>query len=52
LAKSRGFGLAKISRTTFHYDITLHAVFLGFVFAMIFAHAPVIFPLVFRRPPS
>lgn len=28
------------------YDGTLHAFFLGFVFAMIFAHAPVIFPAV------
>ncbi len=36
--------------TTFHYDIMLHAVFLGFVFSMIFAHAPVIFPSVLQRP--
>lgn len=35
--------------TTFHYDIMLHAVFLGFVFSMIFAHAPVIFPSVIKR---
>ena len=28
------------------YDVILHAFFLGFVFAMIFAHAPVIFPAV------
>jgi len=28
------------------YDAMLHAFFLGFVFAMIFAHAPVIFPAV------
>ena len=26
------------------YDATLHAVFLGFVMSMVFAHAPVIFP--------
>lgn len=32
------------------YDATLHAVFLGFVFAMIFAHAPIIFPAVLRLP--
>jgi len=38
------------------YDATLHAFFLGFVFAMIFAHAPIIFPAVlgaqmtFRQP--
>jgi hypothetical protein len=36
--------------TTFHYDVMLHTVFLGFVFSMIFAHAPVIFPAVLRRP--
>lgn len=28
------------------YDAIVHALFLGFVFAMIFAHAPVIFPAV------
>ena len=28
------------------YDVVLHSVFLGFVFAMIFGHAPVIFPAV------
>ncbi|RIK98251.1 MAG: hypothetical protein DCC71_21105, partial [Proteobacteria bacterium] len=33
-----------------HYDAILHALFLGFVFAMIFAHAPVIFPAVAGRP--
>ena len=33
-----------------HYDAVLHAVFLGFVFAMIFAHAPVILPSVLDRP--
>lgn len=32
------------------YDATLHAVFLGFVFAMIFGHAPLIFPSVLQRP--
>ncbi len=30
------------------YDVTLHAVFLGFVFSMIFGHAPVILPSVTR----
>jgi hypothetical protein len=29
-----------------HYDAMVHAIFLGFVFSMIFAHAPVIFPAV------
>lgn len=28
------------------YDAMLHAIFLGFVFSMIFAHAPIIFPSV------
>lgn len=28
------------------YDAVLHAIFLGFVFAMIFGHAPIIFPSV------
>jgi hypothetical protein len=28
------------------YDAVLHAVLLGFVFAMIFGHAPIIFPAV------
>ena len=32
------------------YDALLHTVFLGFVFAMIFAHAPIIFPAVLQRP--
>src|SRR5579885_137887 len=36
--------------TTFHYDVMLHAVFLGFVFSMIFANAPIIFPAVLQRP--
>ncbi len=28
------------------YDAYLHAIFLGFVFSMLFAHAPIIFPAV------
>ncbi len=31
------------------YDAQLHAVFLGFVFSMIFGHAPVIFPAIMGR---
>jgi hypothetical protein len=31
------------------YDATLHSLFLGFVFAMIFGHGPVIFPAILRR---
>ena len=32
------------------YDALLHALFLGFVFAMIFGHAPIIFPAVLGVP--
>lgn len=32
------------------YDATLHGVFLGFVFAMVFGHAPIIFPAVTGLP--
>lgn len=32
------------------YDAVLHAFFVGFVFAMIFGHAPVIFPSVLQLP--
>ncbi len=32
------------------YDAILHSIFLGFVFAMIFGHAPLIFPAILRRP--
>jgi hypothetical protein len=32
------------------YDAVLHAFFLGFVFAMIFGHAPIIFPAVLNLP--
>lgn len=32
------------------YDAALHAVFVGFVFSMIFGHAPIIFPAVLGVP--
>jgi hypothetical protein len=32
------------------YDAALHAFFLGFVFSMIFAHGPVIFPAILSIP--
>ncbi len=32
------------------YDAVLHGVFVGFVFAMIFGHAPIIFPAVLGVP--
>lgn len=31
------------------YSASLHSLFLGFVFAMIFGHGPVIFPAILRR---
>ncbi|NPA89911.1 MAG: hypothetical protein GXO55_00430 [Chloroflexi bacterium] len=33
-----------------HYDAWLHAFFIGFVFSMIFGHAPIIFPTVLGLP--
>jgi hypothetical protein len=33
-----------------HYDAVLHALFLGFVFSMIFGHAPIILPAVLKVP--
>jgi hypothetical protein len=32
------------------YDAFLHAVFVGFVLAMIFGHAPIIFPAILNQP--
>jgi len=32
------------------YDAYLHAIFLGFVFSMLFAHGPIIFPAVLGYP--
>lgn len=34
------------------YDAKLHAVFVGFVFSMVFGHAPIIFPAVIGSPTS
>jgi len=33
-----------------YYDAILHSLFVGFVFSMIFGHAPVIFPTVLGKP--
>jgi hypothetical protein len=33
-----------------YYDALLHAIFLGFVFTMIFAHAPIVFAAVLQKP--
>jgi len=32
------------------YDAVLHSVFIGFVFSMIFGHAPIIFPAIIGSP--
>src|SRR6185369_1730258 len=32
------------------YDAALHAIFLGFVFPMLFGHAPIVFPAILGRP--
>jgi hypothetical protein len=32
------------------HDAALHALFLGFVFSMVFGHAPIVFPAVLRIP--
>jgi hypothetical protein len=42
-----GLGGALIALAT-AYDAALHAVFVGFVFSMVFGHAPVILPAVLR----
>ena len=39
------YGLTPGTRS---YDAALHALLLGFVFAMVFGHAPIIFPAVLR----
>jgi hypothetical protein len=35
-----------------YYDAMLHTVFVGFVFAMIFGHAPIILPAILGRTTS
>jgi hypothetical protein len=37
-------------RLVFGYDAALHSFFIGFVFSMIFSHAPIIFPAVLKLP--
>ena len=37
---------APVFRAGPYYDAMLHSIFLGFIFSMIFAHAPVIFPSI------
>ncbi len=43
-------GYGGIQPDSLAYDAELHAVFLGFVLSMVFAHAPVILPAVLGRP--
>lgn len=53
MAVSGGLLLAARSLTSgTRYDATLHAFFVGFVFSMIFGHAPVIFPAVLNLRPA
>jgi len=40
--------VAGVEPGTSSYDAALHALFVGFVFAMVFGHAPIIFPAVLR----
>ena len=42
------FLLAAGSLTGAAYDAVLHAILIGFVFSMVFGHAPIIFPAVVR----
>jgi hypothetical protein len=41
-------GSGELRTGTASYDATLHALLLGFVFSMVFGHAPIIFPAVLR----
>ncbi len=41
-------GTGGLEPGTRSYDAALHALLLGFVFAMVFGHAPIIFPAVLR----
>ncbi|WP_431857484.1 hypothetical protein [Azospirillum sp.] len=48
LAVAGAVALAGADPTGGQYDAVLHALFLGFVFAMVFGHAPIILPAVLR----
>lgn len=45
-----GIFLLTFPNTPFAYDAILHTFFLGFIFSMIFAHGPIIFPGVLGSP--
>jgi hypothetical protein len=42
-----GLILLSLEGQVLYYDLLLHTFFLGFTFSMIWAHAPIIFPLIF-----
>lgn len=42
-----GLVLIGMSSHPLYYDLMLHTFFLGFVFSMVWAHAPIIFPIIF-----
>lgn len=42
-----GFTVLLLPSHPLYYDLILHSFFLGFVFSMIWAHGPIIFPLIF-----
>ena len=42
--------LVRAGQLPFGWDAVLHCFFVGFVFSMIFSHAPIILPAVLRAP--
>ena len=38
------------SKLPFGYDAVLHSFFIGFVFSMVFSHAPIILPAIMKMP--
>ena len=44
-----GMVLCLLDSHPYFYDLFLHTFFLGFAFSMIWAHAPIILPTVFKR---
>lgn len=44
-----GLVLCLLASHPYFYDLFLHTFFLGFAFSMIWAHAPIILPTVFKR---
>lgn len=46
---SFGLVLCLMENHPYFYDLFLHTFFLGFAFSMIWAHAPIILPTIFRR---